>query len=56
MLNLKTGETEIVKHSYSVKFPKYKIVITKIDNDSPIANLAINNIIIEAQKRKIKTI
>ena len=26
MLNLKTGETEIVKHSYSVKFPKYKRV------------------------------
>ena len=31
------------------------VVITKIDTDSPIANLAINNIIIEAQKRKIKT-
>ena len=31
------------------------VVITKIDNDSPLANLAINNIIIEAQKRKIKT-
>jgi len=31
------------------------VVITKIDNDSPIANLAINNIIVEAQKRKIKT-
>ena len=31
------------------------VVITKIENDSPIANLAINNIIIEAQKRKIKT-
>ena len=30
-------------------------LITKIDNDSPLANLAINNIIIEAQKRKIKT-
>ena len=31
------------------------VIITKIDNDSPIANLAVNNIIIEAQKRKIKT-
>ncbi|MFL2897602.1 MAG: Do family serine endopeptidase [Candidatus Pelagibacter sp.] len=31
------------------------VVITKIDNDSPIADLAINNIIVEAQKRKIKT-
>ena len=31
------------------------VVITKIDNDSPISNLAVNNIIIEAQKRKIKT-
>ena len=31
------------------------VIITKIDNDSPLANLAINNIIIEAQKRKIKT-
>ncbi len=26
MLNLKPGETEIVKHSYSIKFPKYKRV------------------------------
>ena len=31
------------------------VVITKIDNDSPIADLAVNNIIVEAQKRKIKT-
>jgi len=31
------------------------VVITKIDNDSPISNLDVNNIIIEAQKRKIKT-
>ena len=31
------------------------VVITKIDNDSPIADLAINNLIVEAQKRKIKT-
>tara|TARA_A100001015_G_scaffold227397_1_gene256896 strand:+ start:779 stop:2080 length:1302 start_codon:yes stop_codon:yes gene_type:complete len=30
------------------------VVITKIDNDSPIANLAINNIIVEAQKKKNK--
>ena len=30
-------------------------VITKIDPDSPINNLAVNNIIIEAQKRKVKT-
>ena len=30
-------------------------VITKIENDSPINYLNINNIIIEAQKKKIKT-
>ena len=30
-------------------------MITKIDADSPIKNLEINNIIIEAQKRKVKT-
>ena len=31
------------------------VVITKIDPDSPIVNLEVNNIIIEAQKRKVKT-
>ncbi len=31
------------------------VVITNIDKVSPINNLAVNNIIIEAQKRKIKT-
>jgi len=31
------------------------VVITKIDPDSPINNLQVNNIIIEAQKRKVKT-
>jgi len=31
------------------------VVITKIDPDSPINNLEVNNIIIEAQKRKVKT-
>ena len=31
------------------------VVITKIDSDSPIKNLEVNNIIIEAQKRKVKT-
>ena len=31
------------------------VVITNIDPDSPIKNLEINNIIIEAQKRKVKT-
>ena len=30
-------------------------MITKIDTDSPIKNLEVNNIIIEAQKRKVKT-
>ena len=30
-------------------------MITKIDSDSPIKNLEVNNIIIEAQKRKVKT-
>ncbi len=32
------------------------VVITKIENDSPINYLNVNNIIVEAQKRKIKTI
>ena len=31
------------------------VVITSIDTDSPVKNLMINNIIIEAQKKKIKT-
>jgi len=31
-------------------------VITKIENDSPINYLNVNNIIVEAQKKKIKTI
>ncbi len=31
-------------------------VITKIENDSPINYLNVNNIIIEAQKKKIKTV
>jgi len=32
------------------------LVITKIEKDSPIKNLKVNNIIVEAQKRKINTI
>ncbi len=32
------------------------VVITKIEKDSPLSNLQINDIIVEAQKRKIKTI
>ena len=32
------------------------VVITEIDNDSPLKTLNINNIIVEAQKKKIKTI
>ena len=32
------------------------VVITEIDRDSPIDYLKVNNIIVEAQKRKIKTI
>ena len=31
-------------------------VITKIEKDSPINYLDVNNIIVEAQKKKIKTI
>ena len=31
------------------------VIITNIDQDSPISNLQINNIIIEVQKKKIKT-
>ena len=32
------------------------VVITKIENDSPINYLNVNNIIVEAQKKKIKTV
>tara|TARA_B100000676_G_scaffold298187_1_gene340832 strand:- start:1801 stop:2349 length:549 start_codon:yes stop_codon:yes gene_type:complete len=32
------------------------VVITKIENDSPINYLNVNNIIIEARKQKIKTV
>ena len=32
------------------------VVITKIENDSPVNYLNIDNIIVEAKKRKIKTI
>ncbi len=32
------------------------VVITKIEKDSPINNLEVNNIIVEAQKKKINTI
>ena len=31
-------------------------VITKIENDSPINYLKVNNIIDEAQKKKVKTV
>ena len=31
------------------------VLITSIDSDSPVKNLLVNNIIVEAQKRKIKT-
>ena len=31
-------------------------VITKIENDSPINYLKVNNIIVEAQKKKVKTV
>ena len=32
------------------------VVITKIEKDSPISNLEVNNIIVEVQKKKINTI
>ncbi len=40
------------------KLPKNTtgLVITKIDNDSPINYLNVNNIIVEAQKKKIRSI
>jgi len=40
------------------KLPKNTtgLVITKIDNDSPINYLNVNNIILEAQKKKIKSV
>ena len=39
------------------KLPKETtgVLITNIDSDSPVKNLLVNNIIVEAQKRKIKT-
>jgi len=40
------------------KLPKTTsgVVITKIEKDSPLYNLEVNNIIVEAQKKKINTI
>ena len=35
---------------------KIGVVITKIENDSPVNYLSVNNIIIEAGKKKIKTV
>ena len=32
------------------------VIITKIEKDSPIKNLEVNNIIVEVQKKKINTI
>ena len=32
------------------------VVITEIDQDSPVNYLKVNNIIVEAQKKKIKTV
>ena len=32
------------------------VVVTKIDPESPVKNLKLNNIIVEAQRKKIKTI
>ena len=32
------------------------VVVTKIDQDSPVKDLKLNNIIVEAQRKKIKTI
>ena len=32
------------------------VVITRIEKDSPIKNLEVNNIIVELQKKKINTI
>ena len=32
------------------------VVITKIEKDSPVNNLEVNNIIVEVQKKKINTI
>ena len=36
--------------------PTSGVVITKIEKDSPINFLEVNNIIVEAQKKKINTI
>jgi len=56
--NLKAEVRSLTKEDISSrKLPPNTlgVVITKIDPDSPINSLAVNNIIIEAQKRKVKT-
>ena len=49
---------EIKRYILERKLPKTTsgVVITKIEKDSPLYNLEVNNIIVEAQKKKINTI
>jgi len=57
--NLKITVRVLTKEDIKVgNLPKNTtgVVITKIENDSPINYLNINNIIVEAQKKKIKTV
>jgi len=57
--NLKITVRVLTKEDLKVRnLPKSTtgVVITKIENDSPINYLNINNIIVEAQKKKIKTV
>ena len=66
-IDLKTSEIEALKITVRIlttkdiedrKLPQNTtgLVITKIENDSPINYLKVNNIILEAQKKKIKSI
>jgi len=65
--DLKTSEIKVLKIEVRIltkedidnrKLPKdiTGLVITKIENDSPINYLKVNNIIVEVQKKKIKSI
>ena len=56
---LKITVRELTKQDIALrKLPNQStgLVVTKIENDSPINYLNVNNIIVEAQKKKIKTV
>jgi len=56
--NLKANVRKLTKEdikSRSLPVNTTGVVVTNIDKDSPINNMEVNNVIIEAQKRKVKT-